>query len=799
MIFLSMILFLITAQLVSATPVIENINILPSSTLWLIENKNETTEDATITLNCYDTENKTINKVYANITGPVILTPNEPWNFNCVGNTCNLIIDSIYLDRIGQYNAEIFCENNESNIATNYTNFRVSELTGYINFINPNPAYIGDLIEIDFIVMKDGVKIPSGVEFNVTLNDQLKSFKVDNTYANERGWILKIDSPSTEGAYNLKIYAFYDRAKVSDYDNIEVRKKIDFEIVSLSKNWVDGNENITLALRAKDGANVIDVNKNNLNIQIASVNLNILSIEKNGDLYNVKITTPAVSAGTYEVRATLNYGSTSYSSIKSIDYIVSVKGKIIDSDNKGINTQIKFFSSGIEKLKISTDSTGCYSSTLPPGVYDVEVTFPQSVLYLKGVSISDFNDPVKYFYSTDPIVPGIRNAGLFSYEIALTYYETEVEMDYEEKNLFDETNIVIFKCSSWNSGRKICNNKWFEIGGNIDSIRNSVKLNLNSLSAFIIGEKKSINANYNLDSQKYYIESTVKVRGILKDLDGDAVTNGTIKAYVKNTEIKVETTSDNNGVFSFEFKAPKEEGNYALVLSAEKTPYKSFSDSKSFDVLKSRTMEVLIPDTIKLKQGQNATQEFSIINTGQADFTNLNISLLGIPSNYYNMTNYIERLKESEENKIYIRFSIPEDAAKETYSATISVFNGEIKKDKVFGITITGKNETTAESVSTPSGRFILPITLPKLDSNMVYVIIFAIICFSTAIILKKIKVKKSKRDDIKNFLFDVKDHLRKRKIEMITIRNEIDYKKLILSEFPNAIKNLRDERGKNN
>jgi hypothetical protein len=62
------------------------------------------------------------------------------------------------------------------------------------------------------------------------------------------------------------------------------------------------------------------------------------------------------------------------------------------------------------------------------------------------------------------------------------------------------------------------------------------------------------------------------------------------------------------------------------------------------------------------------------------------------------------------------------------------------------------------------------------------------------AIILKRIKVKKSKRNEIKDFLFDVKSHLRKRKNEFLT-KMEPDYKDLILSEFPNA----RDKYGKDN
>jgi len=783
--YIIILLFLILAQrTASALPVIDNVSTSPQS-LWL-------GESPIISLNCFDNENKTITSVYANTSGPGIILPRL--DFTGVNPfTGNYNQFKTYLDRVGNYDVIISCNNNESQSTPFSTSFTISKLTGLISFID-SIGYIGDEIEIDFLVKKDDVVLSSGVSFNITLNDQIKQLKVPPAYDLSKGWVLKLDSPSTEGTYNVKVYAYYNRTNVSNSSSINVMKRIDFGVVSLSKNWVNGNENITLSLKAKDMGNIIDVNKNNLNIQIASTSVSILSIDRSGDLYNVRITVPSLSAGTYELRSTLSYESSSYSDTKSIDYIVEVNGKIVDSNNKGISTQIKFFSGNVEKLRLSTDSTGYYSSSIPPGTYDVQVVFPQSTLYLDYVSISNFNDPVKYFYSNEDLVSGIRSAGLFGYEVALDYDEANIEMNYNEKNLFDETQLTIFKCSNWNSGRKTCNDNWFEVYGDFDTVRNLAKLNLTSLSAFVVGERKAINVNFNLDSERYYTESVVKIIGLVKDLDGSNVNNVTVKMYVKNTEIKINTSSDNNGVFSIEFKAPKNEGNYTLVLSAEKSPYISFSGSKNFDVIKSRTVEILIPDTIKLKQGQSFTQEVSIVNTGQANLLNLNISLTGIPTNYFNLTNFIGRLNENEENKIFIYFSIPENAEKKTYGATLEVSNSEIKQERVFGFTVVDKNETI-DIQSTPAGRFILP----KLDSNSVYIIVFAVAVFSIAIFLKKMKIKKSKRNDVKDFLSDVKDSLRYRKTEMTTnLKNISDYRDLIKSEFPNAFKN-KDKYGKNN
>ncbi len=784
--YLILLLFLVFIQgEVFATPVIENVLVNPQQ-LWV-------GESTTISLNCYDNENKTINNVFADMVGPGIIIPRLYFTGNY-----GLSVDKAYLDRVGQYDSTISCTNNDNQSFSTLTSFTVSKLTGYISSIQPKPGYIGEWLEIDFFVKKDDTPLSSGVNFNLTLNDQIVPLKIPPAYDLNKGWMLKIDSPSTEGIYSVKVYAFYDRSNVTNSSSIELRRRIDFGIGSLSDSWVESNENITVNIRAKDKGNVIDVNKNNLFVQIASTSLNILSISKNGDSYDVLITAPYISAGTYDLRATLNYDGNSYSDAKQISYIVGIKGKMIDSSNRGISTLIRFISNDVEKLRISTDSAGYYSSTLPPDTYDVQVMFPQSTLYLERVPINSFNDPIKYFYSTDYLVPGIRSAGLFDYKLALTYDEARLEMNYDEKNILDETGMIIYKCSVWNSGRKVCNDKWTEINGEIDNIRNLVKVNLSSLSAFIIGERKSIVNNFNLDSQRYYTGSLTKVIGFLKDADGDPVQNATIKAYVKNTLIKVDAFSDNNGVFSFEFKSPEDEGNYTLVLNVEKNPYISSSDSKYFITFKSREIVIVTPDTVKLKQGQNSTQEFSITNVGQADLFNLNISLSGIPSIYYNLTDFLGRLKQDEEAKFYVRFSIPDDAEKKIYSASLAVSNSEIKQEKIFGFSVIGKNETVTNltSVESPSGNFILP----KLGSNIYYIAIFAICCFSIAIVLKKIKVRKSKRDDIKGFLFDIKNNFGKRKFEtMAGFRNRSDYRKIISSEFPNALKNIDDEHGKNN
>src|SRR3990172_6257036 len=167
----SVLMFLAAIRAASAMPVIQNVLIQPSY-LWL-------GEDATIMLNCLDNESNAISQVYANITGPITL---PTLNFSGSGDYRLTVpseyFNSDYFDRTGNYNVAIACVNNLSQTLVDYTSFNVSRLIGSVNTIIPSPAYTGDVIEIDFMVKKNGVSISSDVSFTVSLNGQTKTQKI---------------------------------------------------------------------------------------------------------------------------------------------------------------------------------------------------------------------------------------------------------------------------------------------------------------------------------------------------------------------------------------------------------------------------------------------------------------------------------------------------------------------------------------------------------------------------------------------------------------------------------------------
>jgi len=777
-IFFSMLLFLTAIPLVSAVPMIQNVNVQPPH-LWL-------GEDAVISLNCLDNENNTIGQVYANVVGPDVILPTlYPASSN--ENYYEIFVGKEHLDRTGQFDATIYCQNNLSNETSNLTSFTVSKLTGYISGINPYPAYTGETMEIDFIVKRNDAKISSDVIFNVSVNNQLKALKVAPAYDNNKGWLLKVNPPSEPGIYDIKVVAFYDRTKVINYSSVEVRNNIEFNIESIDKNWVNSNDNITVTLRALEKGNAINLNKNNINIKINSANAEITTISKHDNLVDVKIIAPTLSAGRYELDAYLDHEDSYYSDSKPIDYIVSIGGTLIDANSKAMSVQLRFIQNDVTKLSMTTDSYGHYSGSIPPDNYDLEIKFPQSTLYLDDISISNFDDPIKYFYSDEFDLPGIRNHGLYDYSIALSYSSARIEMIYTEKNMVNENNLKIFKCSNWNPGRKICNSVWSEINGDIDIVRNKARINSTTLSAFVIGEIKGISVDFSLDKEIYGLNDKILVRGIAKDEDRNSVSNASIEAYIKNTGINYRATADENGIFSLEIQTPKDEGKYELVLKVKKNPYREFNGNKNFEVIKSKSILIDFPDTIKIAKGENLTQNLSLLNNGQADIENLKVYFEGMPESYYKFSENIS-LESGEQKALFVDFNIPFYAEIGVSSATLKIEGNKISQEKVFGLNIVERNESSNQTL--PTTGLASGFTLPDINYlDIAFIALFAVACFSSAIILKKRKTTKRSRDNIKNILFEIKGTIKSNETRLRPQSNEKSiYDKLILTQFPNFL-----------
>lgn len=775
---------LMLVESVVAEPKINEINFWPSSEIWV-------EEDLVIEVNCTNGSNVT-----ATIIGSNYNISNIYFEGNNSKDLYTAKISSAYwkvgnFNYTGNFTVIIKCSDDQQNISIQTKNFTVSKFFVKISSISPSPIYLGDMIEISVWVKKETstTSIPINspdVKFNVTLDNQPVSF-LSPPYASNRGWIILLNSSNITN-YNkthyLEITVFYDRVNATESTSFSIQEPIQFSIISVDKNWVKPNETINLRIQALDRGVVIPLTTENLKVKIGSKEATVLTITSSGNYYNTAILTPALSPGSYDVVATLLYKNNSYTASKPIDYIVPIFGRIVDGNGKGVSTRISFYSAGTEKLRLYTDSAGSYSGSLPPGTYDVEFVFPQSTLRLYDAEINKFEDPIKYYYFESVDVPGLNVAGLFVYETDLRYYKASIEMKYSEGNVLNENLLKVYKCEDWNSGRKECYGKWNEISASIDTIRNIVYVNTSSLSAYAIGTVKKLSVDFNINKQIFHLKDLVKVKGMVVDEDKNPVRNASVTVQIKNTPIKQKVFSDNNGLFTIEFLSPEEEGNYSLILTAEKYPYTSFNSNLSLQVVKSREVSLVFPDTIRVNVGENLTQEFSIVNIGQSDLYDLKISLEGVPKEYYSLQDRIDVLKIDEEKKLYVMFFIPTNASTGTLSGKIKVSNDEVYKEKVFGFTILEKNQTVVK-VGAPAGFF--GKIIPQIPFDPIYLLIFALVIFSLAFLLKKRKIRFEGRSEMKRFLIEVKEYLKRKENEkttrppesqQISIENEENYEK---------------------
>jgi hypothetical protein len=451
---------------------------------------------------------------------------------------------------------------------------------------------------------------------------------------------------------------------------------------------------------------------------------------------------------------------------KKISYVVPVSGSILNSENKPIYTQITFKNNDTEKT-ITTDSAGSYSGSIPPGTYTLSVFFPNAKLIFDSTMINSFDNPMKFDNpSTGVNIPGVGVGGVFVFETVLSYSNVYVEMKYDSNKILNEDDIIVYKCSNWNSGKKTCNTNWLSIITEVDRVRDLIKFNSTSLSAFVIGYKKVMYVDFNTDKKEYFLQNIIKITGIARDEDNGPIPDVDITAKILSTDITAKAKSDNSGVFSLELNGPDKEGSYTIFVEGKKSPFIAANNSANIKLVKSDKLSTLVPDSFDLKQGETKTMYISIVNEGQTDYSGINISLSGIPKNYYAISPAeISELKAGQQKDISIKFNVPEDAAKESLTGNFKIDYGENYIEEQFIFTILAKeerNETlnvTSKGFNFPS--FSLPtgkIILPTVGNDVLIITIVALVSFSISFLLKGKKYnKKLERENVTNMLLDIR------------------------------------------
>ncbi len=739
-------LLLFSLTPIYATPVINKVKFIPSD-IWL-------TENTVINVECFDNENKSISEVFTDIQGPDIILPRIRLTAENL-TTYNATISSSYLDRVGIFNANVYCINSENQNTTASASFTVSTLSAIITSITPDPVYIGEPLTINYLVKKNNVALSSDVTFNIKLNGVSYSLKQDPAFDTVKGWVLVIDSPLTSGTYIATVTAFHNRNNITNSASVVVKRPISFDVVSLDKTELLGNDSIVITVEALEKGAAIDLKADYLDIKINSTGISILDITRINNRHTVKVSVPALLPRTYSMEIIFSYKTYSAAITKTVSYVIPVSGKIVDESGNGIKAKLKFISDLGEKT-IETDSTGSYSGVIVPREHDIEIIFPESELKLFDVMIDEFEDPICYQALQNIETPGLWTSRIYVFEVDLQFSKVFMQLSYDDKTVFDESQLSLYRCDNWNVGNKVCNVDWVRVAAEIDSVRNLIKLNKSSLSAYAIGEEKRIKVDYGLDKAIYNLNDVIKIKGITQDDNNKEVGNVNLTIGILGTEISQKTVSDDNGIFELELLAPDSEGTYELSIKAEKLPYLSFEETESIEIVKSKELSVVAPDIIKITQGDNATSEIIIVNVGQTDLFDVKISLTGFPEDYYTLGESIAQISAGQESRVTLQLDIPENASKNTYSVNLEVSADNITVEKIFAITIIEKIEKEEQL---PTGEIILPrISLPQVGFEWIFLILLSISSLFIAFVLKRRKIsKKEDKAVVGDYLEEIK------------------------------------------
>lgn len=754
-----------------AAPAISNLA-AGEANLWL-------GEGASISLGCTQDANSSANiiRVYSVISGPGIILPEM--NFSASGSAYSLSVPQSYLDRAGIFNTTVFCIDSAGENASESVAFSVSNISSEVKSA-ATPLYSGDVAEIGYLVKKDGIALVSGVSFEAAIDGQSISLLQAPAFDTTKGWMLKFSTSSlAAGNHSFSVSAKYGRASTAGSAKIEIRPSAEFSVLNIDRTEVQSGNEIIASVKATDRGSPVAITAAQISARVDSAEAKISGISQAASgIYDVKIVAPPFASGTRRLAISFNYGNFSASYAKNITYVVPVSGKIAGADGKGVPAQILFKSSALEK-SLNADNTGAYSAYLPPGAYNITVSHDGSMFGVDDASIDGFDDSIKYQYISNLDIAGIKEAGIYVYEVALDYSAAHIRMKYDEGKVSDESKLKVYECSNWNSGRRECVSGWREIPASIDMIKNAAKADVPVLHAYAIGTEDTVGAEANLDKAEYILGEKMKLAGIVRDSGASAVAGANITASIEGVAGAASAVSGAGGVFTLELAAPSSEGKFALLIRAEKPPY-VFSERRiEFGVAKSRSISIVAPDTIRLRPAESAAAEFTIANLGQADFSDLKVAIKGVPESYYTISQAtVDSLKSGEEKTVSVNFHIPSDAAKATLGGTIEI-SGGYSASKGFGLTISSQQESTsaAQANATASkssadsassgGGFEMPTGLASLAAmpvsagDIYNLALFAVASFSLALLLRRLRLSgyslKKPENSARNMMFEIK------------------------------------------
>ncbi len=702
-----------------------------------------------------------------------VIVSNGDWQILCSapvqegGNyksTCSFDTGAPY----GAYDVKLQCLNaTNQTISQTYNDEFVVYRLSLTSTSIPTSVYSGDLLSVKVKFEKNGEAITVAdnppPEFSLYLDNNPMITYQPISIGNEINVTATVPSIAP-GVYDLKIVGRYGtHEKILTLPKfVTVKSPLSFVLLGPSSvQKLSGEGTISISFSAKYRGEIIsDISSSNLDIDVLNEDGDKVTslvcddpiFDASRGAYTANVIVPDLSYGEYYLKISLTYNGETLEADRYVvvQFVIPFEGAIVDPKGHGISTNINIKNDEIGLLKAVTNSNGEFSVNLIPGTYDITFTFPGMTALVQGVEIdTPIENPVRYDEFTPNVdIAGLHTAKLVVFELAVPFQEVVLHIPYDDAKVVDEQKLEVYTCHNWNFGRRSCAGEWERVPDpKIDTVRNVVTINMTSLSAFAVGERKSLYFSVDFPKDSFYMGEMFNVRGKVVDESGNPVKEAKVLYWFDEGEPYTVKT-DEGGFFTITADAPEKEGGCVFHLRAEKEPFIPTEITQTLTVYKKSELSVRVPDTFAVTFDEPSSVNITVENTGQTDLSTITVSVEGLKSSWYVIyPSIIDSLSPGQKKEIEIRFKVPKtDCANEQcktfYFVNVKAKSGETVGSGTITLKLSSLEEEPQAQPTQQATGFSISSALEFVKSPYFYTPVLIIIIIAVFVYLIKQKEK---------------------------------------------------------
>jgi hypothetical protein len=544
----------------------------------------------------------------------------------------------------------------------------------------------GDKITLSALPLKETASnetILSNILFSVFAAGEPQEIEELPYYDFSSGaWIITTAPVSLPpGKYPLVLNASYSGESASASETVEIKPVYEFGM-SLSETAAIPGQTIAAAITAtKYGKPVFTPEFLQLEMDGQS-----LEFEDEG---GIVFSLPSVEAGEHNITATFSFEGMLFSASQTVTILIPFSGAAEKADGSPARGQMEFFRQG-NTTSVSIEADGRYSFALSRGTYDLEFSMEGMKSNFGSVEVER---ELENFFSYDRFdgmqIPGFSVISGFAFSLGFPFQEATFALPYKPSAVMDENSLEVFACKDWNFAQRKCSGEWEKVPSMIDSTQNEATFSFAPPAGFVLGYRKSLKIQASVFNELGHAESrfspgsAVRVEGTVDDNEGNRIEKVLVTYSVSGIRGSVET--DSKGIFSFEF-LPPEEGNLEISLEAAREPYEKAEKTIPITVKKKKELALILPENAEAVKGKQKIFEIRAVNTGETAFSNLAISISGIPPAWYSVTPQERKvLLPRGEATFFLDLTAGEE---KVLLVNVNISAGEIQKSGIFTLKI---------------------------------------------------------------------------------------------------------------